>query len=78
MVSSHLMSQHVCGRILTSHRLFCLQAAVHAQEKEMGVTEEQAYAPIRYGRGSTVDFQDKTLLNLTLARESTAVASFLF
>lgn len=43
---------------------------MHAQEEEeMGVTEEQAYAPITYNDGSSIDFQDKTLLNLTLERE---------
>ena len=52
-------------------RPLCWQAAVHAQEEEeMGVTEEQAYAPITYNDGSSIDFQDKTLLSLTLERES--------
>ena len=41
-----------------------------AQEEKMKVTEEQAYAPITYDDGSSIDFQDKTLLNLTLARKS--------
>ena len=45
---------------------------MHAQEEEeMGVTEEQAYAPITYNDGSSIDFQDKTLLNLSLERELT-------
>lgn len=48
----------------------CWQAAVDAQEEKMKVTEEQAYAPITYDDGSSIDFQDKTLLNLTLARKS--------
>lgn len=45
---------------------------MHAQEEEeMMVTEQQAYAPITYGDNSSIDFQDKTLLTLTLEREST-------
>ena len=44
---------------------------MHCQEEEEGVTEELAYAPITYDDNSSVDFQDKTLLNLTLAGQST-------
>ena len=33
------------------------------------MTEEMAYAPITYNDGSSIDFQDKTLLDLTLAGE---------
>ena len=42
------------------------------EEEEMGVTEEMAYAPITYNDGSSIDFQDKTLLDLTLAGEPAA------
>lgn len=49
---------------------------MHAQEEEeMMVTEEQAYAPITYGDNSSIDFQDKTLLTLTLERELTTPLS---
>lgn len=43
---------------------------MHAEEEKVKVTEEQAYAPITYGDGSTIDIQDRTLLNLSLAHES--------
>ena len=74
-----LTGKHACSKFLCiclppeadGFRPLCLQAAVHAQEEEeMGVTDEQAYAPITYNDGSSIDFQDKTLLNLTLERES--------
>lgn len=38
------------------------------------MTEEMAYAPITYNDGSSIDFQDKSLLNLTLAGELAVVS----